>query len=99
MEDERAAELMASAKGVFLKMVDIIAARDVDKMAVCFYDLVKQTYALAKGQDVYENDKEQIDDTLKGMLVLVTAMLRAGQWTEEMIEDFDDQVMKLWVTD
>ncbi len=99
MEEDRSAELMASAKDIFLKMVAIIEEKDVDKMAICFYDLVKRTYGLAKGQGVYEEDKEKINDTLKGMLVLVKAMTKAGQWEEEMIEEFDDKVMKIWNVD
>jgi hypothetical protein len=99
MEEDKIAEIAFQAHSFFVKMIGVIAERDVDKMATCFYDLVKRTYGMAKEQDVYEKDKEHIDSTLKGMMVLVEAMLAQADWTREMIEDFDEKVMELWIID
>lgn len=99
MDEDRSAEIVFQAHGFFVKMIGVIGERDVDKMATCFYDLVKRTYGMAKEEDVYEKEKEHIDSTLKGMMVLVETMLAQANWTKEMIEDFDERVMELWIID
>ena len=99
MDEDRAFDLMNRAKGFFIKMVTVVETKDPSKMAICFYDLVKQTYGLAKGEDVFIKDKEKIDDTLKGMMLLVKNILEQHGWTEENIEEFDDKLKELWVTD
>jgi len=99
MDEDRSDELMNQAKGFFLKMVGVVGTKDPSKMAICFYDLVKQTYGLAKGEDVFIKEKEKIDDTLKGMMFLVRKILEQDGWTEEMIEEFDEKTMELWVID
>lgn len=99
MDEDRAAELLNKAHSFFFKMVNITEERDVDKMATCFYSFIKYIYGMAKDQNIYEEDKEEIDDTLKGMMVLIKAMFIRQDWTQEMMEEFDEKVMKLWIID
>ena len=98
-KDSKDKERANKAHGFFLKMISIAEEKNIEKMSMCFYDLVKQTYGLAKDQDLYEKDKEEIDSALKGMMVSAKMILEQSEWTEDMIEEFDKRVMKLWDID
>ena len=92
-------ETVVSAHDYFLRIHKMSEEKDVEKTIMCFYDIIKHTYGLAKEQNVYEKDKEDIDATLKGMMVMIGIMQRQHEWTGEMIEEFDDKVMELWDVD
>jgi len=99
MDKDKDLEIANKAHGFLFKMISIAQEKDVEKMSICFYDFIKQTYGLAKSQDLYEQDKEEIDSSLRGMMILIKATLELSDWTEDMIEKFDKEVVKLWIID
>ena len=98
-KDDKISETIESAKNFFLRMHDLSEEKDIEKTAMCFYDIIKHTYGLAKEQGVYDKDKEEMDITLKGMMVMLGMMQMQHGWTTEMMTEFDDKVMKLWNID
>lgn len=93
-------ESIKAAMESFLLIQAVAKEKNIDKAAVVFYGIVKRTYALAKEQDLLEKDKEQIDRALKGTQALIMIGFKTvEEWTEEMIEEFNDKVKELWVID
>lgn len=81
----------------FLAIQAAAKEKNIEKAATVFYGIVKRTYALAKLQDLLEEDKEQIDFALKGTQALMLIGLNVEGWSTEMIEKFNDRVKELWV--
>ena len=98
MDKDKDLEIANKAHGFFLKMISLAEEKNIEKMSMCFYDIIKQTYGLAKDQNLYEEDKEEIDSALKAMMVSVKMILGQSDWTKEMIEEFDEKVTGLWDT-
>jgi hypothetical protein len=97
--DEKTAKTIEQAKSLYLRMEKVTEDKDVEKTAICFYDVIKQTYALAKEQNVFEKDKEDIILHLKGMMVMMSMLQMQHGWSGDMITEFDDKVMELWDVD
>ena len=83
----------------FLSIRSAAEEKNIEKTAVVFYDIVKRTYAMAELEGLLEKDKEKINSALKVTQVLTMMGLKTEDWSDEMIEEFNNRVKELWVID
>lgn len=96
MEEKEILELMASAHQSFLTIKEASSEKDVKKTAFRCYAMIKKTYGLAKEANVYERDKEKMDDQLGFILGMVKMMFLAHGWDTDMMDEFDKILDGLW---
>ena len=95
--DGEMSNAMKQAKEYFLRIHKVSEAKDVEKTSYCFYDIIKNTYALAEKEGVLEKDREDIVATLKGMQMFVTLMFMQHGWDNEMVDQFNNKIDELWI--
>ncbi len=96
MEESSRNETIRDATRCFINLLQAAKEKDIDKAATVFYGVIKRTYAAAKEEDLFEEDKDDIIACLKGIQVMMMVMLSSEGWTAEMVTEFDDKVDKLW---
>jgi len=92
-------DVTKAAKDCLLAMRIAAKAKNIEKAATVFYDVIKRTYVLAKQEDLFERDKDKIIYSLKEAQAVLALGFISDGWTREMVEQFEDKVKKLWVID
>lgn len=90
-------KIKKQAHSLCVNMMKVVEAKDVEKTAYCWYNVIKHTYSLAEGQGVLEEDREEIETTLKGMQKTLNIMFMLYDWDIDEIKQFDDKIKELWV--
>ena len=54
---------------------------------------------MAEAEGLFEKDREKIDSALKVTQALTIMGLKTEEWSDKMIEEFNDRVKELWIID
>jgi hypothetical protein len=86
-----------AAYACFAKTAAAIEENDAAKVAVCFYDIVKRAYSFAREEDLFEADKDSIDESLGNTKKKIEMLLIERDWSMDQIKEFEEEVDKLWI--
>jgi len=87
------------AKECCFRILAATEEKNVDKTAYSFYGIVKEVYASAKSEGIFDKEKDEIIDLLKVTQAMVKLILETEGWTIDMINEFDNKIEKLWNLD
>lgn len=88
-------DMKQEAEKYFNKLLVMAEKKNIEETAFCWNDIIKKTYALAEEEGNIDEDKEEIEDTLKGMQILLEIMFECNSWDSSEIEKFNNIMKEL----